>query len=119
MAAKRSNEPVVWFLFGTGGFIVAFFLPVHIFMYGIAFPLGWLPDPGYAGTLALLRHPLTRIYLGFLLFFCFFHAAHRIRLTLSDVFDMRRLNTLLGAICYGGAIVGSIFALVLLASISG
>ena len=117
MSAKRSNEPVVWLLFGSGGFIVAFFLPVHIFLYAIAFPLRWLPDPGYASTLALLRHPLTRVYLGLLLFFCFFHAAHRIRLTLSDVFNMRSLNTLLGAVCYGGAIIGTILTIFLLATV--
>lgn len=115
MSAKRSNEAPVWLLFGAGGFIAAFLLPVHIFIYGIAIPLGWLHDPGYAATLALLQHPLTRIYLGFLLFFCFFHAAHRIRTTFIDVFDMRKLNPLLAGICYGSAIAGSIITILLMA----
>jgi fumarate reductase subunit D len=77
MSAKRSNEPIVWFLFGTGGFFAAFFLPIHILLYGILFPLGALHDPGYGPTFALLQNPLTRIYLFLLVTFCFFHAAHR------------------------------------------
>ncbi|HTT77183.1 MAG TPA: fumarate reductase subunit FrdD [Candidatus Binataceae bacterium] len=108
MSAKRSNEPIVWFLFGLGGFFAAFFLPVHVLFYGLLFPFKALPDPGYGPTLALLRYPLTRIYLGLLLTFCFFHAAHRIRLTLSDVFDMRHLNVVLAFLCYGSAIAGTI-----------
>ena len=114
-SAKRSNEPIVWFLFGTGGFLAAYFLPVHVLFYGILFPFGLLPDPGYAKTLALLAHPLTRIYLFVLLTFCFFHAAHRMRLTLSDVLNMRHLNTILAFLCYGGAIAGTICTIWLLA----
>jgi len=114
-SAKRSNEPVVWFLFGAGGFFAAYFLPIHVLLYGIAFPLGVVHDPGYATTLALLEHPIVRLYLFALLTFCFFHAAHRMRLTLSDVLNMRHLNTVLAFLCYGGAIAGTICAIWLLA----
>lgn len=113
MSAKRSNEPAVWMLFGIGGFLVAFLLPVQIFLYGIAFPLKWLPDPGYAGTLSLAGDVLTRIYLVVLVFFALFHAAHRIRLTMGDVLQMRHLNTALGVLLYGAALAGSIITLVL------
>ena len=62
-SAKRSNEPIVWFLFGVGGFVVAYFLPIHIVLYGLAFPLGLAPDPGYDTTRmlaeALRRHGLA------------------------------------------------------------
>ncbi|MGA2411385.1 MAG: fumarate reductase subunit FrdD [Candidatus Binataceae bacterium] len=117
MHAKRSNEPIVWFLFGTGGFFAAFFLPIHILLYGLLFPLGALPDPGYGPTFALLHNPLTRIYLFLLVMFCLFHAAHRIRLTLSDVLDMRHLNVVLASLCYGGAVIGTIAAVWLLATV--
>ncbi|MGH7931600.1 MAG: fumarate reductase subunit FrdD [Candidatus Binataceae bacterium] len=113
MSAHRSNEPVVWFLFGTGGFVAAFLLPVQIFLFGIAFPLGWLPDPGFKETLALSSHVLTRIYLLLLVSFCLFHAAHRIRLTLGDVLDLRHLNSTMGALLYGAAAVGTLVALVM------
>ncbi len=114
-SAKRSNEPIVWFLFGVGGFFAAYFLPIHIMLYGLAFPLGLAPDPGYDKTYALLQNPLTRLYLFVLIMFCFFHAAHRMRLTLSDILNMRHLNTILAFVCYGGAIVGTVAAIWMLA----
>ena len=79
MTEHRSNRPLPWLLFGIGGFLAAFLFPVHIFLYGIAMPLGWLHDPGYQSTLDLLRLPLTRVYLGILLILAFWHAFYRIR----------------------------------------
>lgn len=117
MTAKRSNEPIVWFLFGVGGFFAAFFLPIHILLYGLLFPLHVLRDPGYGPTLSLLEHPLTRIYLFLLLAFCLFHAAHRIRHALSDVLDMRHLDLILAYLFYGGALIGTIAAFWLLVSV--
>jgi fumarate reductase subunit D len=116
-AGKRSNEAIVWFLFGTGGFFAAFFLPVHVLFYGLLFPSGLVHAPGYQETLALVRHPLARIYLFALLTFCFFHAAHRMRLTLSDVLNLRHLNTVLAFLCYGGALVGTAFTIWLLITV--
>ncbi|MGH7985742.1 MAG: fumarate reductase subunit FrdD [Candidatus Binataceae bacterium] len=111
--AKRSNEPVVWFLFGIGGFIAAFLLPVQIFLFGIAFPLGWIPDPGYGAELTLASHVLTRIYLFILIVGCLFHAAHRIRLTAGDALDLRHLNSAMGGLLYGAAAVGTVVTLVM------
>ncbi|MGH8013300.1 MAG: fumarate reductase subunit FrdD [Candidatus Binataceae bacterium] len=110
---KRSNEPAVWFLFGIGGFIAAFLLPVQIFLFGIAFPLGWIPDPGYVAEQALASHVLTRIYLFILVIGCFFHAAHRIRLTMGDLLDLRHLNFAMGATLYGLAAIGVVVTLVM------
>jgi fumarate reductase subunit D len=107
MMGKRANEPAVWFLFGTGGFIVGYLLPVHILMFGILFPLGVLADPGYEWTHTLFSFPLTRIYLVVLAFFGFFHAAHRIRLTLVDFFRIKHLEMALGWILYLAALAGS------------
>jgi fumarate reductase subunit D len=117
MPAKRSNEPIVWFLFGVGGFFAAFFLPIHILLYGLLFPLGTLHDPGYGPTLSLLENPLTRIYLFVLLGFCLFHAAHRMRHALSDVLDMRHLDLILAFLFYGGALIGTIAAICLLVTV--
>jgi len=114
MPAHRSNRPLGWLVFGTGGFLVAFLLPVQVFLYGIAVPLGLVPDPGYKSTLELLRQPLTRIYLFVVLAFAFFHAAYRIKDTLADMLDMRKIDIVLAYICYGGAVVGTIAALWLL-----
>jgi fumarate reductase subunit D len=111
MTSKRANEPAVWFLFGTGGFIVGYLLPIHILMFGILFPLGVLDDPGYDWMHTLFSNPLTRIYLVVLCFFGFFHAAHRIRLTLVDFFRIKHLEMALGWILYAAALIGSAFAI--------
>jgi len=114
MAALRSNRPLGWLAFGTGGFLVAFLLPVQVFLYGIAIPLGLVPDPGYQSTFELLRQPLTRVYLFVLLALAFFHAAYRIKDTVADMLDMRKVDIVLAYLCYGGAVAGTIGALWLL-----
>jgi len=114
MSAQRSNRPLGWLTFGTGGFLVAFLLPVQVFLYGIAIPLGLVPDPGYKGTLELLQQPLTKLYLFFVVTLALFHAAYRIKDTLADTLYMRPLDTALGYLCYGGAIAGAIAAIAVL-----
>lgn len=101
-------------VFGIGGFLVAFFFPAHIFVYGIALPLGWLPSPSYESTLALVHSPLTRIYLGILLIMAFWHAGYRIRDTLCDAFAMRHVDTLVAAVCFAFALAGTIVTIVVL-----
>jgi fumarate reductase subunit D len=110
---KRSNEPAVWFLFGTGGFIAGYFLPIHILLFGILFPIGILTDPGYEATLHLFEHPLVRLYLVVLCFFGFFHAAHRLRLTLVDFLRVKHLEHELGLVLYAGAALGTLAAIYL------
>ncbi len=110
---KRANEPAVWFLFGTGGFIAGYLLPVHILFYGILFPLGVFTDPGYEATRRLFEHPLARLYLVVLCFFGLFHAAHRLRLTLVDFFRVKHLETMLGAALYSIATLGTLYAIYL------
>ncbi|HTQ23341.1 MAG TPA: fumarate reductase subunit FrdD [Candidatus Binataceae bacterium] len=100
---KRANEPAVWFLFGTGGFVAGYLLPVHILLFGILFPLGVFTGPGYEGVLHLVEHPLVRLYFMVLFFFGFFHAAHRLRLTLVDFLRIKHLETALGMVLYTAA----------------
>src|ERR1700676_4350123 len=97
---KRGNEPAGWFLFGAAVFIAGYLLPIHILLFGILFPLGILTDPGYDATLHLVEHPLARFYLVVLCFFGFFHAAHRLRLTLVDLLRIKQLQNLLRAVRY-------------------
>jgi fumarate reductase subunit D len=110
---KRANEPAVWFLFGTGGFIAGYLLPVHILFFGILFPLGIFTDPGCEATLHLFEHPLARIYLVVLCFFGFFHAAHRLRLTLVDFLRIKHLENGLGLVLYSLALIGTVYAIYL------
>jgi|SRR6187200_179122 len=111
---KRSNEPLLWLLFSAGGVVSAILMPVHLFLFGLAFPLGWLEAPSYEKLRALLGHPVTRMYL---LVFCalpLFHWAHRFRFTLYDGLQIKHLNELINMFCYGGALVGTALAAYLL-----
>ena len=63
---------------------------------------------------ALVRHPVTRLVLLALCVLALFHAAHRLRYTLRDGLQLRRLRPLVDALCYGGALAGSAVAAYLL-----
>lgn len=108
--AKRSNEPFLWALFSSGGVVAAFLIPVLLFLYGLAFPLGWLDPPSYQSTLALVRHPLTRLALFVLCSLPLFHWAHRFRFTLYDGLQIKHLNEVINVLCYGGAVIGTAIA---------
>ena len=115
--AKRSNEPVLWLLFSSGGVVSAMLLPIHLFLFALAFPFGWLHGPNYEPLLALLRHPITRLYLVVLCSLSLFHWAHRFRFTLYDGLQIKHLNELINTFCYGGAIVGTCVAIYFLWSV--
>ncbi len=108
--AKESNEAFLWTNFAVGGALAAFLIPVHLFLFGLAFPLGWIHPPSYESLAALLRHPLTRIYLFVLCSLSLFHWAHRFRYTLYDGLQIQHLNELIVGLCYGGAAAGTLLA---------
>jgi fumarate reductase subunit D len=108
--AKRQIEPLLWMLFSAGGVVAALLVPSLVLLLGVAFPLGWLSPPSYEHLLAVMHHPLTRVVL---LLFCtlsLVHAAHRFRYTLYDGLQIKHLNEVINLLCYGGAIVGSLWA---------
>lgn len=108
--ARKSIEPFLWTLFSAGGVVAALLLPIHILLFGLAFPLGWLTEPSYDGLKQLLSHPLVRLYLLVLCTLPLFHAAHRFRYTLYDGLQIKHLNEMITIFCYGGALLGSILA---------
>ncbi|OGT34828.1 MAG: fumarate reductase [Gammaproteobacteria bacterium RBG_16_51_14] len=112
---KRSNEPVFWSLFGAGGVVAAFLLPMLIFITGIALPLGILPPealaydrihsfasgwPGKLFLLAVISLPLWQ-------------SAHRIFLSLHDL-GIHRGREFCRWLCYGTALLGTLIPLILL-----
>lgn len=107
---KRSNEPFLWLLFSAGGVVAALLIPIHLFLFGLAFPLGWLKEPSYSTLLGLIRHPIGRLYLLVLCTVPLFHWAHRFRYTLYDGMQIKHLNELVNTFCYGGAVVGTAVA---------
>src|SRR5260370_42508290 len=107
---NRSNEPLLWLLFSAGGVVAAMLIPIHLFLFGLAFPLGWLNGPSYDRLLELMRHPFTRLYLFVLCTLSLFHWAHRFRYTLYDGLQIKHLNELINTFCYGGAGLGTVLA---------
>lgn len=110
MNKKRTNDPFWWTLFGAGGTFSAFFIPVHVLLFGIAFPLGWIDPPGYESLLELVQHPISRIYLFALISLSLFHWAHRFRYTLYDGLMLKHLEIYIVIFCYGAAIIGTVIA---------
>ena len=106
--AKRPIEPFLWTLFSAGGVVAAFLIPVHLFLFAFAFPLGWLRAPSYDSLNGLLQSPITRIYLFVLCSVPLFHWAHRFRYTLYDGLQIKHLNELINPLCYGGAALGTL-----------
>ena len=87
------------------------FIPVHLFLFGIAFPLGWLTQPGYEHLIALAKSPLARVYLFVLCSLPLFHWAHRFRFTVYDGLQVKHLNEVILIFCYGGAVLGTLLSL--------
>jgi fumarate reductase subunit D len=112
--ARRSVEPLLWILFSAGGVLSALLVPILIFLFGLAFPLGWLEAPTHERVTGLLEHPLTRAGVFLLCSLSLFHWAHRFRYTLYDGLQIKHLNEIINVICYGGAVAGSLAAAYLL-----
>lgn len=111
---RRDLTPLLWTLFSAGGTIAAFLYPIHLFLTGLAFPLGWLDPPGYDFALRLLRPPLTRVYFLLLISLPLFHWAHRFRYTLYDGLQLKHLTIPIVIFCYGSALGGTVAAAYLL-----
>ncbi len=112
--ATRRLEPLLWTLFSAGGVLAALAVPVLVLLFGLVFPLGWLPPPDYEYLLTLISHPLVRLGAFVLCALSLVHGAHRFRYTLYDGLQIKHLNELINLLCYGGAIAGTVWAAALL-----
>jgi fumarate reductase subunit D len=106
--------PLLWLLFSAGGTVAALLFPIHLFITGLAVPLGWLEPPPYEVVYGLLQHPLARLYVLVLVSLPLFHWAHRFRYTLYDGLQLKHLTTLVAVLCYGTALAGTVMAAYLL-----
>jgi fumarate reductase subunit D len=111
---KRDAEPLLWMLFSAGGVVSAMLMPALLFLFGVAFPLGWMTPPEREHMRVLLANPLVALVLVGLIVLSLFHWAHRFRHTLYDGLQIKHLEGVIATICYGGAIVGSAAAVYLL-----
>jgi len=111
---KLRIEPLLWILFSAGGVVAAFLIPIHLLILGVAIPLNLLQATEYSSAIDMLKFPLVRLYLFLLCSVPLFHAAHRIRYTLYDGLQIKHLNEVIAAACYGGAVIGTVVASYLL-----
>jgi fumarate reductase subunit D len=109
-STRKPAEPVLWLLFSGGGVLAALVVPILLFLFGVAFPLGWLDAPDWAHLAAVSRNLITRLALLAVFVAALFHAAHRLRYTVYDGLQLRRLGAAIDLVCYGGAFVGSAVA---------
>ena len=116
-ARKRSSEPIFWSLFGAGGVIVAFVLPVAIFITGIAVPLGLAPVDamGYERAHAFVSGWFGKLVLLAVISLTLWHSVHRIYLSLHDLGIQRR--SAYKWLCYGFAFAVTVATLVLVARV--
>lgn len=107
---KFRVEPFLWLAFSGGGVMAAIFLPVLVFLFALAFPLGWIAPPDHAHLAAVVGHPITFLVLLGIFVMMLVHAAHRFRYTLYDGLQIKH-RVLVGIVCYGGAFFGTFVAL--------
>ena len=108
---KRTIEPFWWSLFGAGGVVSALFVPIILFLNGLAIPLGWIDPPTYENLLALVKTPFARLFLVVVITLSLLHWAHRFRFTLYDGLQLKHMNELIAVLCYGSAAVGTLAAI--------
>jgi len=111
---RRQPEPFLWMLFSAGGVVSAMLMPALVFLFGVAFPLRWLPPPDHEHMRGLLGNPLVALVLLGLCVLSLFHWAHRFRHTLYDGLQIKHLNEVVAVVSYGTAVVGSALAAYLL-----
>lgn len=111
---KKTRDPFWWTFFSAGGTLSALCLPVLLLLFGLVIPLGWVEAPGYEALRARIAFLPARLFLFVLITFSLLHWAHRFRFTLYDGLQLKHLETLILAFCYGGALAGSLLAGLLL-----
>jgi fumarate reductase subunit D len=113
----RSNEPVVWGLFGAGGMVAAFLLPVLILVTGILVPLGIVDDNvlSYQRVLTFSEHWLGKILLLITISLSMWHGIHRFYHGLHD-FGQENHRRLTFFLCYGFALLITVLTALLLLS---
>ncbi len=106
-------EPIVWVLFGAGFMVGSLLLPAWVFTFGIALPLGWVPEGAltYERAYALGSHPIGRLLLLALIVLPLWNAANHLRHFSIDLGGYER-DGAVAPLLYAGAAVLSVVAIV-------
>lgn len=109
----RSNEPIVWSLFGAGGMVSAFFLPAVILVI-LLVSLGLLDVNllSYERVQLLYQSLIGKILLITVISLSTWHGMHRIYHGLFDL-GQRTGRTMTFYLCYGFALLVTIVGTVI------
>ena len=100
-----SNKPIVWGPFAAGGTLTAFLTPALILLMLLA-ALGYTPDLlTYERLHAFAGHWLVKLALAGIVFLSLWSAAHRLRITCTDL--GLRADRAVAAIVYAVALAGT------------
>ena len=102
----RSNAPIFWGLFGAGGRLSALFVPMMIFITGIAVPLGFLLPAGtmsYPKMLAFAQNFIGKGFIFAIISLSLWFCVHRVYHSLHEF----GIHAGMGAklLCYGIAML--------------
>ena len=106
---KRSNAPIFWGLFGAGGMLAALFVPMMVFITGIAIPLGFLLPAGtmsYPKMLAFAQNFIGKGFIFAIISLSLWFAVHRVYHSLHEFGIHARIGAKL--VCYGIALAGTV-----------
>ncbi len=83
----RTNEPLMWALFGGGGMLAVFTMPVLIVVFGLVVPFGGLggAEGSYQRMHGVLTHPLVALVVLAALGLVLWHCCHRTYHALHDL----------------------------------
>lgn len=109
MRLIRPFEPLLWLLFGAGGFMAALLLPALLLVIGIAFPLGWFGDPvtTFHRMRILFANPVGQLVLIAVLSLVFWHSAHHLRHFALDL-GLGHYEAPVCYVLYGAALAGTL-----------
>ncbi len=100
---SRSHEPIAWSLFGAGGMVVAFIIPVLALITGLLMPT-WPVETLYPNLLAFSQSWIGKLALLLVIALTLYHCAHRIYHGLHDL-HVKANPVLMLLLFYGGATV--------------
>ncbi len=81
---KRSHEPIAWSLFGAGGMVVAFIIPVLAIITGFIFTQSGDND-SYTLVMGWLQNWIGKTALFLIISTTLYHTVHRIYHALHDL----------------------------------